>query len=234
MLRIRICIAAAVAVSVLAAGGALAQTNDQVGQPLKLLAGLRPPHETKAHGSKVTVHTKTAHKTSYKTAGKFAARTKPVGKRHNKIATAQSDPAPAQIAPIAPPPNVWPTTDATAPTNAPVAETSPADNAPQQNTVTFEGQTVQVESANQVSEIDLAADNANPAPANAAPSDHADAAPASQTLLATPVLRATSQNADAVGSASWIAQVLAAFGGAVAAGAVAWFLIGSGPVRIYG
>ncbi len=37
-----------------------------------------------------------------------------------------------------------------------------------------------------------------------------------------------------VGSASWIAQVLAALGGAVAAGAVAWFLIGSGPLRTYG
>jgi hypothetical protein len=38
----------------------------------------------------------------------------------------------------------------------------------------------------------------------------------------------------AVGGASWIAQVLAALGGAVAAGAVAWFLIGGGPVRTYG
>lgn len=44
---------------------------------------------------------------------------------------------------------------------------------------------------------------------------------------------ATAQSASPVGSASWIAQVLAALGGAVAAGTVAWFLIGSGPVRTY-
>ena len=37
-----------------------------------------------------------------------------------------------------------------------------------------------------------------------------------------------------MGSASWIAQVLAALGGAVAAGTVAWFLIGGGPQRMYG
>lgn len=37
-----------------------------------------------------------------------------------------------------------------------------------------------------------------------------------------------------VGSASWIAQMLAALGGAIAAGAVAWFLIRPAPQRNYG
>jgi hypothetical protein len=38
-----------------------------------------------------------------------------------------------------------------------------------------------------------------------------------------------------IGSASWIAQVLAALGGAMAAATVAWFLVGAGPqVRDYG
>lgn len=37
-----------------------------------------------------------------------------------------------------------------------------------------------------------------------------------------------------VGSASWIAQLLAALGGAIAAGAVAWFLIRPAPERTYG
>lgn len=37
-----------------------------------------------------------------------------------------------------------------------------------------------------------------------------------------------------VGSASWIAQLLAALGGAIAAGAVAWFLIRPAPERRYG
>jgi hypothetical protein len=37
-----------------------------------------------------------------------------------------------------------------------------------------------------------------------------------------------------VGSTSWILQVMAALGGAVAAGSVAWFLIGAAPQRTYG
>jgi hypothetical protein len=36
-----------------------------------------------------------------------------------------------------------------------------------------------------------------------------------------------------VGSASWIAKLLAALGGAIAAGAVAWFLIRPAPKRNY-
>jgi hypothetical protein len=67
------------------------------------------------------------------------------------------------------------------------------------------------------------------------------AADASQNVSdqnASPAENAGAQNADAqnlsaVGSASWIAQVLAALGGAIAAGVVAWFLIGAGPVRTY-
>ena len=38
----------------------------------------------------------------------------------------------------------------------------------------------------------------------------------------------------AVGSPGWIAQVMAALAGAVAAGTIAWFLIGSAPQRTYG
>ena len=44
----------------------------------------------------------------------------------------------------------------------------------------------------------------------------------------------TNQNTSTIGSASWIAQVLAALGGAITAGVLAWFLIGAGPVRSYG
>ena len=42
------------------------------------------------------------------------------------------------------------------------------------------------------------------------------------------------QNSSAIGGAARIAQVLAALGGAVTAGIVAWFLIGAEPVRTYG
>jgi hypothetical protein len=66
--------------------------------------------------------------------------------------------------------------------------------------------------------------------------------PASPAALVAPVRAdagqtaqpASDQNATTVGSASWTAQVLAALGGAIAAGLVAWFLLGTGPVRTYG
>lgn len=41
------------------------------------------------------------------------------------------------------------------------------------------------------------------------------------------------QDSSAAGSLVWMAQAFAALGGAVAAGIVAWFLIGAGPVRTY-
>jgi hypothetical protein len=41
------------------------------------------------------------------------------------------------------------------------------------------------------------------------------------------------QTSSLIGSIAWIAQVLAALGGAVTAGVVAWFLIGAGPARTY-
>ena len=69
--------------------------------------------------------------------------------------------------------------------------------------------------------------NAMPAsPAALVAPVHADASQTAQT--------ASDQNATTVGSASWIAQVLAALGGAIAAGVVAWFLLGTGPQRMYG
>jgi hypothetical protein len=52
-----------------------------------------------------------------------------------------------------------------------------------------------------------------------------------KTAAATPAPEATRL---AVGSPGWIAQVLAALAGAVAAGAIAWFLIGSTPRQSYG
>ena len=236
MQSIRIFVASIVLVSIFTAGSALAQTGDQAGPPLKLLAGLPPPRDAKAHEGRSGIHARIAHK-NHKTATKrLAARPKLAGKRHRKLAAAQADPPPAQATPIAPPVNAWSAADAAARVDAAGAapKTAPADKAPQPNAVSVGGQTVQVESSNQINELDLAADNDNSATAGAAPSESTDAAAPVQAVLAAPVNQDASQNTDTVGRASWIAQVLAAFGGAVAAGAVAWFLIGSGPVRIYG
>jgi hypothetical protein len=44
----------------------------------------------------------------------------------------------------------------------------------------------------------------------------------------------SAQDSSMLGGVAWIAQVLAALGGALTAGIVAWFLIGAEPVRTYG
>ena len=90
------------------------------------------------------------------------------------------------------------------------------------------GRTVDVVAPDQANEIDLAA-NAPQTAAGTSPQDD-DAA---NKPAATAFVAAAHDAAGAVGSASWIAQVLAALGGAVAAGTVAWFLIGSTPQRTY-
>lgn len=252
MLSIRIVSAGAVAAIavVLAVSGATAQTaaSDQAGQPMSLLAGLRPPHatkthEAKAHEAKAIGHVNATGQAVKKTANrKSSAKTtiKLASRKHNKIeasqsATSQSDEEqaeqpPLQTAAMLPPPNSWPVVDATlpaadavpAPDSAMAApQSAPPDGGLAPSALVVNGQTVQVTSPDQVNDMDLAADNTN-------------AAAASHVAFAAPVQEAASQSTNEVGSASWIAQVLAALGGAVAAGAVAWFLIGSGPVRTYG
>jgi hypothetical protein len=246
MLSIRIVAAGAVAAIavVLAVSGATAQTatSDQAGRPLSLLAGLRPPHqakthEAKTHKAKAIVHAKAADRAVKKTASRKPSANAAIrlaGRKHNKVAARQSEEPPAQIErPVqttatAPPPNSWPVANTTLPvTDAmPAADSATAasqsaapDSGLTPSALVVNGQTVQVTSPDQVNEMDLADNN------NAA---------ASHVAFAAPVQEDASQNASRVGSASWIAQVLAALGGAVAAGSVAWFLIGFGPVRTYG
>jgi hypothetical protein len=48
------------------------------------------------------------------------------------------------------------------------------------------------------------------------------------------VVKATAAKPDAMSSGIWLAHVLAALGGAITAGVVAWFLIGPGPRKTYG
>lgn len=245
MLSIRIVSAGAVAAIavVLAVSGATAQTatSDQAGKPLSLLAGLRPPHQAKTHvakthEAKAIVHAKAAARAVKKTASRKPSANAAIrlaGRKH-KVAARQSERPPAQIerpvqtAATAPPPNSWPAADSSLPvTDAmPVADSATAasqsaapDSGLTPSALVVNGQTVQVTSPDQVNEMDLADNN------NAA---------ASHVAFAAPVQEDASQNASRVGSVSWIAQVLAALGGAVAAGSVAWFLIGSGPVRTYG
>lgn len=156
----------------------------------------------------------------------------------------------------------WPAVDMPAPAGEPDTSAVPIATAPRsddagQNAHVIKIQTLKVNSTGQLNSLDQAAPPA-------ASSDHTDTAPAPQTVVAAPAQQdlhqaakvpnaslpnaslpasshqvvsardASHQHVSRVGSASWIAQVLAALGGAVAAGSVAWFLIGSGPLRTYG
>ena len=219
-------------------------TSEQAGKPLALLAGLRPPHE-----SKHSVHAKTAHATIERTAAKktrrarmAAAHTRHIsagkiaknGHKHREravTASAFAEEPPAPAAENLVPRRDWPAVNTVSPAEAtatPAPQTATANDDANPSTVRVDGQTVRVDEPGQINSLDLAAKN-DEMPA-ATPTSRPDAAAAAPTALATPAHRDTSP----VGSASWIAQVLAALGGAVAAGAVAWFLIGGGPLRTYG
>ncbi len=241
MLRIRtVCAAALTAATlILAASGASAQTasSEQPGKPMPLLAGLTPPHtaktrttkahEAKTHEAKAISHAKVAHK-------KTAVRTVRKSAHAPIVAAAQATDA------AAPPVNAQDTWPAPAQAeqaqpaqqnNAAASSTSdaiPASDDP--NSVVMNGQSVEIASPDYLNDIDRTAGDGFPAASAPAQSDSADAAPASRAVFAAPAHKEGSR----VGSVSWIAQMLAAIGGAAAAGTVAWFLIGTGPVRIYG
>lgn len=230
-------------------------TTEPAAKPPALLAGLRPPHEAKH--KEHAVHARTAHATTKKTAAKWrrtrtaAAHTrhapgKKLTKReyehHEQAVTASAFAEELQAAPNPTPASVQPSANAgpidgtaapaTDPAIAPISENAPrnvdADVAPAAAKI----QTVKITPPDQNTvSVPTVGNVASSAPA---PSNNPAVAPASQTVLAAPTQEPKNKNADPVGSASWIAQVLAAFGGAVTAGAIAWFLIGSGPVRTYG
>jgi hypothetical protein len=89
--------------------------------------------------------------------------------------------------------------------------------------------TVQVTPANPAPPADIASDRQHEAANAAAPKDPAATWSAQRAMVAT----AEPQNSNPVGSVSWIVHVLAALGGAMAAGALAWVLIEPLPVRRY-
>ena len=253
MAKIRVVCAgfvAAMAIA-LALGNARAQTapNEPVGQPLALLAGLRPPHEARhaVHGKAARVAIrKTATRKSHhvRTAaehGRHVAARKIARQRHEASepdvtvsAFAEEPPPQATPAGVEPGDAAVPAEGMRAP--APTVVSGPAsENAPTASGAGLDPTAVKIQMlriAEPNQGTGLAPGAQQDAPPVAASNDSAVAPPppAPQTVLAAPVHRDTSP----VGSASWIAQVLAAFGGAVAAGAVAWFLIGGGPVRTYG
>jgi hypothetical protein len=158
-----------------------------------------------------------------------------VWQQPNTLAIAE--PAPAEAAPASA--NIWPSADPPAVADAGTAASAPAPKATDAaqpkspsdsalSEIVVGGQTVKVEPPNQVNAIDLAADKPDAAEDVALKSDFAAASATPQAM----VVGASRADDSAVGTASWIAKVLAAFGGAVAAGSAAWFMIGSSPPRI--
>ena len=116
---------------------------------------------------------------------------------------------------------------------APVAASVP-------NELVVDGQTIRVASAAEANEIDLAANDASVAASDASlvTTTGRDTA---MTEMTEPAAKSDSAGATVsqaqsaeIGSTSWFLQAMAALGGAVAAGSVAWFLIGSAPQRMYG
>ena len=91
------------------------------------------------------------------------------------------------------------------------------------------GRTVRVVSPDDANEIDLAADAPEVAASKGPRSDIAAAQPPEAETVAVVQAREPS----AAGTSAWVAQLLAAIGGAMAAASVAWFLIGSAAQRTY-
>lgn len=250
MVRHRIIAASSVLLAV-TIGSAAAQQETSAGKPLQLLQFAR--HATKAplHPRARTVaklakpaepKRQIAKKIVAKHHKMFAAIHSHVVHPH-KIAEAAPAPAPepAQPTPAAPPATIWPAVNAAAPATVamPVPPAAPQKVTTEQvvsdapDDIATNGQVSQAAIPVQPKDPP-AAHHAAPAetPAPAQTAALQAAAPA-QSVAADPVVRAMVARPDPVesnaqspvGSASWMLQILAALGGAVAAGAVAWFLI---------
>jgi len=245
MLRIGIITAGAIVpafliISGMTVGSAMAQTaaNGTPGQPIQLLpiaqqgkAAARPEAKSVAKSS-IKSHIALSRKTKSH-ASVAAAR----ARHHAAPQLADADPASHSASPTTP--TAAPADVPTISAASPQPEAAPPEPAPPGAPIAGD-YAAQVTTHKAVNERDVAAPDAD-ASVNAtsptvaaakAPSmrDVADIRPKSDSANVAVGQRQSSE----VGSVSWILQVLAALGGAVTAGSVAWFLIGSSPQRTYG
>jgi hypothetical protein len=223
--------AALMLLSGLTGGGALAQTaTDQTpGKPLQLLQW--------------------SHATAQSSEPRVRPRAKIAERKitHTATAVPKHRRSPVETAEATPQATVWAPLNAVAsdsttiaPTVEPVPRAALAPASPIPSEFVVAGQTVQIASPDQVNELDLAAQDLAATASNTTSAVPAASVPAANTAPALAsksdsLATAWSQlSASQVGSTSWIAKVLAALGGAVAAGSAAWFLIGATPQRTYG
>ncbi len=225
MLSIRI-VAAGALISVMTVGGAMAQTatDTGAGKPIQLLQVATQPDKTrsKPHAKRIM---------------KIRTAVKRPGRRHRLVAERPIHVAEATkpAARAAAPADVWAnvtpvTAPATVASAAPALQLAAAAPESTPSELVVGGQTVHVVSPDDANEIDRAADAQIAPSITATQIAVATAAPAADTATVARAHERTSH----VGSVSWIAQILAALGGAVAAASAAWFLIGSVPQRTYG
>lgn len=251
MPRLRIGTIAASCLLFLAAtvASAAAQTANSgaPGKPLPLLQIVHRKSEAKLHP-----HPKIAAKLARKT--RLKRRIAKLAKTHRAVVRA---PAPAPAATAALPENIWPAANAGTPNDmalggtaalAPQSAPAPVSTEPVIDTEPDEivpnGRIVQAAAPAAVNAPGLTAGNQQPAAQTAVPGSPGAAQVATPVDPVAPkppahamIVKAAAQNAEPaspVGSASWIAHVLAALGGAITAGALAWFLIGPAPRRTYG
>jgi hypothetical protein len=244
-------------------GGAAAQNAEPVGGPLQLLKLMHPgKSEARPHVKLAKPATaksvaeraaespaKSSTKSSTKT--RLASRKKPRSyfavaerKRHQvesalQAATPPAPPPPASDNAFPPAPTAM-TADA-----ATLAPVQPMPAAPQivaptagtPSQLVVDGQTVQIASADEANEIDLAAGDADAATAASRGPKLASNTPLSAVTEAVGTSKPTTAalvetQKPEVSTTSWLLQVLAALGGAVAAGTVAWLLMRSAPPQI--
>ena len=203
---------AGAALLVLTAGSTIAQpTGTATSKPISILKILAPSDNVKIkpHGHRLGMPTWRTHA--------FAAHQKT---RHLlAVAPAQAD--------------IWADPEAARATQ--VASDEPeqqgaavaAESAP--SALLVGGRAVRVVSPDDANEIDLAADAPEVAASKGPRSDIAAAQPPEAETVAV----AQAREPSAAGTSAWVAQLLAAIGGAMAAASVAWFLIGSAPQRTY-
>jgi hypothetical protein len=233
-------------ISGMAINVAVAQTatTDTPGKPLQLLRIIEAPARPKAVGHN-RIHAALHRATAMRNL-----------KRHTVVAEAKVEQSEPTVQDASPPAVSMEDPDAASPTTFAAADPAPPPSAPAIGTLVVGNRVVDVVSQADINALDLAADKTGAGSANASPADATpvDAAPSNKiAALSAPAVAVVSDTASkadffkvaavtpapqaaklAVGSPGWIAQVMAALAGAVAAGTIAWFLIGSAPQRTYG
>ena len=204
-------------------GQAAAQTasTEPVGKPIQLLQLTHPGKpEAKPHERSAAKHTSKSHLAAKKPASPKLASKESTSNGAPHVTAAVAAAAAPQAPPAPTSETAWP-----AAARASVAESVAAVP----TTLQIDGQTVRVASPDDANEIDLAIEQgALPAAAPAVKAANTEtAAPADKSDSAAAAVSQTPSSK--VGSTSWLMQVMAALGAAVAAGSGAWFLIGSAP-----